>query len=77
MIIRCNVCNADPAGLWKSSPAMIFCDPYREDGSARDEPVRACHAHLSARREEEIQEREKDRGWKSGELPRQDRQRSR
>ena len=67
MIICCQVCNADPDGRWKSPPAMIFCDPYREDGSARDEPVRACRDHLSAKREEEIQRREKDH-WRKGEL---------
>jgi hypothetical protein len=68
MIIRCHVCNADPDGRWKSPPAMIFCDPYREDGSKRDDPVRACRDHLSPKRAEEIQERERDRGWKKGEL---------
>ena len=35
MIIRCNVCGADPCGRWKSPPAMIFGDRYREDGSTR------------------------------------------
>jgi hypothetical protein len=69
MIIRCHVCNADPDGRWKSPPAMIFCDPYREDGSKRDDPVPACRDHLSPKREEEIQRREKDLGWKKGELP--------
>ena len=64
MIIRCNVCQADPVGRWKSPAATIFYDPYREDGSARDEPVRARRDHLSAKREKEIQEREEDRGWK-------------
>ena len=64
MIICCHVCNASPVGRWKTPPAMIFCDPYREYRSARDEPVRACRDHLSAKREQEIQEREKDRGWK-------------
>jgi hypothetical protein len=47
---------------------MIFCDPYREDGSARDDRVYVCRDHLSPKREEEIQEREKERGWKKGEL---------
>jgi hypothetical protein len=63
-IIRCHVCNADPVGRWKQPPAMIFCDPYREDGSKRDDDhyVHACRDHLSAKREEEIQEREKDLG---------------
>jgi hypothetical protein len=68
MIIRCHICNADPCGRWKSPPAMIFCDPYREDGSARDDPVHACRDHLSPKREEEIQAREKDRGWAAGGL---------
>jgi hypothetical protein len=46
---------------------MIFCDPYREDRSTRDDPVHASLDHLSAKREGEIQEREKDHG-KKGEL---------
>jgi hypothetical protein len=67
MIIRCHVCNADPAGRWKSPPAMIFCDPYRDDGSVRRDAnqivfVHACRDHLSPKREEEIRGREKDRG---------------
>jgi hypothetical protein len=57
MIIRCNVCNADPTGRWKSPPAMIFRDPYLEDGSKRDDFVHACRDHLSEKREKEIQER--------------------
>ena len=69
MIIRC-LCNADPDGRWKSPPAMIFSDPYREDGSERKDPdfVYACRDHVSPKREEEIQRREKNRGWKKGEL---------
>ena len=49
---------------------MIFCDPYRDDGSKRKDPnfVHACRDHLSPKREEEIQQREKDLGWKKGEL---------
>lgn len=47
---------------------MIFCDPYWEDGSKRDDFVHACRDHLSLKREEEIQRREKDLGWKKGEL---------
>jgi hypothetical protein len=46
---------------------MIFCDPYREDGSKRDDFVHACRDHLSEKREKEIQEREKDH-WNKGEL---------
>jgi hypothetical protein len=66
MIIRC-LCGADPAGRWKSPPAMIFQDRYRGDGSKRDDIVYACRDHLSPKREEEIQEREKNH-WKKGEL---------
>jgi len=53
---------------------MIFCDRYREDGSIRKDDsgqdvfVYACRDHLSEKREKEIQEREKDHGWKTGEL---------
>jgi hypothetical protein len=69
MIIRCCVCGADPAARWKSPPAMIFHDPYREDGSKRDDDiVYACRDHLSAKQEEEILKRETDRNWKKGEL---------
>ena len=52
----------------RSPPAMIFRDPYREDGSKRNDPVPACRDHLSPKREEEIQRREKDLGWKKREL---------
>jgi hypothetical protein len=68
MIIRCR-CGADPAGRWKQPPAIIFCDPYLEDGSVRDVPGHACRDHLSAKREEEIQRQEKGH-WKKGELRR-------
>ena len=68
MIIRCDVCNADPCGRWKSPPTMIFRDAYWQDGSKRDDPVPACRDHLSPKREEEILRWEKDRGWKKGEL---------
>jgi hypothetical protein len=70
MNIRCHTCDADPAGRWKQPPAMIFRDRYLKDGNIRKDEndqdvfVHACRNHLSARREEEIREREKDRGWK-------------
>jgi hypothetical protein len=69
VIIKCCVCDADPAGRWKSPPAMIFHDFYFADGTKRRDPdfVRACRDHLSPKREKEIQEREKDH-WKKGEL---------
>lgn len=66
MIIRCHVCCADPLGRWKQ-PAIIFHDLYREGGGARDDTVYACRDHLSAKREEEIQTREKGH-WKKGGL---------
>jgi hypothetical protein len=68
VIVICCRCNADPAGRWKSPPAMIFRDAYWQDGSKRDDPVPACRDHLSPKREEEILRWEKDRGWKKGEL---------
>ena len=70
MIIRCQSAGADPSGRWKSPPAMIFRDTYREDDGKRedDDFVHACRGHLSSKRDEEIQRREKDRGWKKGEL---------
>jgi hypothetical protein len=74
MIIRCDVCGADPDGRWKSPPAMIFCDRYRGDGSIRKDDsgqdvfMNACRDHLSPKGEQEIQKREKERGWKKGEL---------
>ena len=74
VIIRCHVCEADPAARWKSPPAIIFHDRYREDGSKRKDDsgqdvfVYACRDHLSAKREEEIQKCETDRSWKKGEL---------
>jgi hypothetical protein len=63
MLIRCHVCHADPAGRWKQPPAMIFIDPYREDGKKY-----ACRDHLSPEREDEIKARERERGLKEGAL---------
>jgi hypothetical protein len=53
---------------------MIFRDRYQEDGSIRKDDsgqdvfVHACRSHLSAKREEEIQRRENEHGWRKGEL---------
>ena len=63
MIIRCYICDADPAGRWKQPAMMIFSDPYREES-----PAYACRDHLSPRRAEEIERREKDRWWGEGQL---------
>jgi hypothetical protein len=68
MIIRCSL-RRRPCGAQEIAvTGDDLLRPQCEDGSARDEPVRACRDHLSAKREEEIQRREKDRGWEKGEL---------
>ena len=61
MIVRCQVCGADPDGGWRSPPAMIFHDRYLEDGSIRrrERPKRfrvRLPDHLSEKREKEIQD---------------------
>jgi hypothetical protein len=67
--IRCHVCGADPAGRWKPPPKLIFHDPYAEGAGADPRGfLYACRDHLSERREEEIQTREKGLGWKTGGL---------
>jgi|SRR5271166_1267277 len=45
MIIRSQVCGTDPCGRWKSPPAIIFHEPYRESG---DVSVYACRARPSS-----------------------------
>jgi hypothetical protein len=67
MIVHCHICQGDPCERWRSPPMCIFIDRYQEDGRARDEPVYACRDHLSAKREEEIQRREKGH-WRPGGL---------
>ena len=62
MIIRCHVCNADPAGRWRSPPMCIFID------HVNGERVYSCRDHLSARKEEEIRVRERERGFEKGAL---------
>ena len=59
MLIRCFDCHADPAGRWVQPPASVFVDRYQASGTLRANPVYACRAHLSAKREEEIQTRER------------------
>ena len=53
MLIRCFDCHADPAGRWVQPPASVFVDRYQASGTLRANPVYACRAHLSAKREEE------------------------
>jgi|HubBroStandDraft_6_1064221.scaffolds.fasta_scaffold3153064_2 hypothetical protein len=62
MLIRCFDCNRDPAGRWVQPPALIFIDePPR--CIARDPSHYRCRTHLSAKREEEIQTRERALGF--------------
>ena len=63
MIIRCNVCQADPAARWKQPAMSIYVDPYKPDGGIRNRAVFSCRDHLSVRREEEIQQRERAFGF--------------
>ena len=63
MVIKCHVCGGDPAGRWVKPPASVFVDRYQASGALRADPVYACRAHLSAKREEEIQTRERGLGW--------------
>jgi hypothetical protein len=59
-IIRCQTCNADPAGRWKQPPAMIFIDS--------NSGAYGCRDHLSPAKENEIQAREAKLGLRKGEL---------
>jgi hypothetical protein len=54
MIIRCHVCQSDPAGRWHKPPAMVFTDP-----SPDDDHRHACRDHLSAKKKEQVEAREK------------------
>lgn len=62
MIIRCATCGADPAGRWVKPAALIFIDapPHCK---AREPSHYRCRTHLSAKREEEIQTRERALGF--------------
>jgi hypothetical protein len=60
--IRCHVCNADPGGRWVQPPALVFIDePPR--AKAREPEHYHCREHLSAKREAEIQTRERELGF--------------
>jgi hypothetical protein len=60
---RCFVCHADPCARWKSPPTLIFVDRYHRDDKADKGAKYRCRAHLSPQREEEIQARERERGF--------------
>ncbi len=59
MIVKCHVCGADPAGRWVKPSALIFIDNHRKDGGSKYR----CRAHVSAKREREIQAREAALGF--------------
>ena len=69
MIIKCHICDADPAGRWKQPPAIIFIDPYTKGAGASERgTVYSCRDCLSPKREEQIAERERTLGWSKGGL---------
>lgn len=59
-LFRCDACRADPGGRWVKPAQCIFVDPYRDD---KKSPPYRCRSHLSARREEELQARERELGY--------------
>ena len=61
-VIRCAICDRDPAGRWEQPPVCIFID--RQDDRGRY----FCRDHVSTAKEEELKAREKDRGWPPGGL---------
>jgi hypothetical protein len=62
MIIKCDVCGADPAGRWVRPAALIFIDEPPKATVRKPEHYR-CREHLSAKREGEIQAREAALGF--------------
>jgi hypothetical protein len=58
MIIRCQVCQADPLGRWKQPPACIFVVDQRRTGASRY----ACRDHLPPQRKETLENWEQ-RNW--------------
>jgi hypothetical protein len=61
VIIKCHVCNADPAGRWRSPPMCIFID------HVKGERVYACRDHLTPRKEE-VMVRERSLSFAKGAL---------
>jgi hypothetical protein len=69
MLIRCFNCQADPAGRWIKPPALIFIDepppdPKTHRREARKPEHYRCRAHVSPKREAELQAREAALGFK-------------
>lgn len=63
MIVKCAVCNRDPAARWVEPPACVFIEPQLT-GAERYR----CRDCLSAEREAEIKAREAERGFPVGTL---------
>ena len=62
--IRCFECGADPAGFnSKQPPRCIFIDRYQAHDEADDGSQYYCRAHVSAKREQELATRERERGF--------------
>jgi hypothetical protein len=60
----CWVCGADPAGFNPEQPPKnIFREDRHDDGSPRIDPIYACREHVSKRREQELQRREREHGF--------------
>jgi hypothetical protein len=62
MIIKCETCNADPIGRWRLPPAMIFAE------GELDQRRYFCRDHLTAKKREQVETREKDLGLAEGAL---------
>ena len=68
IIIRCFDCHADPGGRWVQPPVLVFIDEPPPDPKTRRRVAREpshyrCRQHLSAKREAEIQTRERELGF--------------
>lgn len=53
MIIRCDICGADPIGRWVQPPAVIFIDAPPD--VPRHPSHYRCRSHVSEAKEEKIQ----------------------
>lgn len=62
MIIRCEACHSDPCARWREPPAMIFAEGANADRRY------FCRDHLSAKKREQIEARERDLGLPIGGL---------
>jgi hypothetical protein len=78
LIIKCHICDGDPAGRWREPAVEIYHDFYAEEGrevtvdeegNAHDRGFAySCRRHLTPRRELELQAGERARGWRAEEV---------